>query len=224
MSVSTTKIIPIRAGVGTCYLAIQNNSFFLVDTSVEGHTKKIIKAIQSRGLNPSELKFIFLTHTHYDHAGNVSELAKITGAKVIVHSSETNYLSSGYHPIPKGTNTFFKFLVFLGRLNEKKRTKFKPVVADITFDESFDLSEFKINARLLHTPGHTKGSSCLIIDKYVFAGDAVFNIMGKIFPPFANDPTLLLQSWKSLISIGAEYYYPAHGKRLSFNTLSNAIK
>lgn len=209
-----TKVIPILAGVGHCYLVIQNSRFFLVDSGQGGYEKKIIKAITSRGLNPSDLKFIFLTHTHYDHAGNTKVLKKLTGTKIIVHESETDYLSKGCHPLPEGTAPFFKLIILLGKINTKPRTIFNAVNPDITFDTTLDLEEFGFNAKIIHTPGHTLGSSSLIINKHAFVGDTMFNIMGKIFPPFANDTKQLISSWKTLLSHNPDFYYPAHGSRI----------
>jgi glyoxylase-like metal-dependent hydrolase (beta-lactamase superfamily II) len=214
-NISTTKIIPIKAGVGNCFLVIQNEKFFLVDTGNAGNEDKIISAITSRGLNIGDLQFIFLTHTHYDHAGCASTLKKVTGTKIIVQSSEVEYLTSGFHPIPKGTSPIYKLAILLGKIGEKSRTKFKAVEPDITFTDELDLTNLGINARIIHTPGHTKGSSCLFIDEYALVGDTMFNVMGQIYPPFANNVQQVINSWKSIRNIDVDFYYPAHGKRIS---------
>lgn len=217
-----TKVVPIKAGVGNCFLVIQNNKFFLVDTGNSGYGNKIIRAITSRGLNPKDLQFIFLTHTHYDHTGSAFTLKEKTGTTVIVHESESQYLIKGFHPIPNGTSPFFKFIIALGRINEKTRYSFKAITPDITFSDTYDLQEFGVDAKIIHTPGHTKGSSCLIIDQYAFVGDTMFNIMGKIYPPFANDQYHLIKSWEKLNSINANFYYPAHGKRVTMDEFKKA--
>ncbi len=216
------KIVPIRAGVGNCYLIIKNMESFLIDTGVEGYEKKIISAIASRGLKLSSLKFIFLTHTHYDHAGNAKVLKKVTGASIIVHQSEAHNLSKGYHQIPNGTTTFFRIISTLGKVFLKSRTRFNAVIPDITFNDTINLDKFGFEGKIVHTPGHTVGSSSLIISDYVFAGDSLFNIMGKVFPPFANDPKGLKQTWKKLLDYRAKYYYPAHGRRLTYEKLQEA--
>jgi|AntAceMinimDraft_8_1070364.scaffolds.fasta_scaffold00580_3 glyoxylase-like metal-dependent hydrolase (beta-lactamase superfamily II) len=213
------KILPIQAGVGNCFLVIQNNKFFLVDTGNTGYEEKIIAAITSRGLNPQDLEFIFLTHTHYDHAGSAFALKEKTGAKIIVHESEAQYLIDGFHPIPNGTSPFFKFIIAMGRINEKSRSAFKAVVPDITFNNILDLKQFDFEGTIIHTPGHTLGSSSLIIDHVAFVGDTMFNIMGKIYPPFANDQDQLIHSWGKLIEFDKKFYYPAHGKRITIDKL-----
>ena len=192
------KVIPIRAGVGSVYLVMVDKDFFLIDSGTSGHEKKIVKAITSRGLELNKLQFIFLTHTHYDHSGCAAFLKKLTNTKIIVHASETEKLASGYSGVPNGTNPLFKVISFFGKKIKKPFHVFEAVEPDITFNDKFDLSEFGIQGQIIHTPGHTSGSSSLIIENIAFVGDTVFNIMSFIYPPFANDEDALLKSWKKL--------------------------
>ena len=210
-----TKVVPISAGVGTCFLVIQNDIFFLVDTGNKGYENKIAKAITSRGLKLTDLRFVFLTHTHYDHAGSASAIHSMTGAKIIVHKSETDFLQTGFHPMPKGTSGFYKVIATLGLIGEKKRTSFEGLLPDIVFDKDYSLSDFGFEAKILHTPGHTMGSSCLIIGKYAFVGDTLFNVFGNYYPPFGNEVDKFANSWEILRKMDVEYYYPTHGKRIS---------
>lgn len=221
-SAAKIKIVTIRVGICNCFLIIQNKKCLLVDTGVDGRADIITKAIMSRGLLLSDLEYIFLTHTHYDHAGNVSILKKVTGAKVIVNKREVKYLEKGFHHIPKGTSTIFKILVSLGKVIERSRTHFKPSTADITFDEKLDLKQLGFDATIYHTPGHTSGSSIILTNKRVLAGDSVFNYLGKIFPPFANNKEELLLTWKMMLNLKASHYYPSHGKRISYSVFENA--
>ncbi len=210
-----TKVIPIKAGIGNCFLVIQEDKFFLVDTGEKDNESNIAKAITSRGLKLNNLQFIFLTHTHYDHAGSAYALKQMTGASIIVHESEIDYLIDGFQPLPKGTSPFFKFIIALGSLRKKSKTTINGVKPDITFSNSLNLNNFGFDAKIIHTPGHTKGSSCLIIDKYALVGDTMFNVFGNIYPPFANDSKKLNHSWKLLSNTNVDFYYPAHGKRIS---------
>ena len=218
------KIIPIRTGVGNAYLVIADKDFFLVDSGTSGHEKKIVKAITSRGLELNKLQFIFLTHTHYDHAGCAAFLKKLTNTKIIVHTSEAEKLASGYSGVPNGTNPLFKVISFFGKKIKKPFHVFEPVEPDITFNEKFDLAEFGIQGQIIHTPGHTSGSSSLIIENMAFVGDTVFNIMSFIYPTFANDENTLLMSWKKLLNQDVDTYYPAHGKPLSKDKLLKEYK
>ena len=189
----------------------------MVDTGEKGFEDKITKVITSRGLKLKNLQFIFLTHAHYDHAGSAHELKKLTGAKIIVHESEIKYLINGFHPMSKGTSPFFSFIITISRLRRKSKTTIIGINPDIVFSNSRELQKFGFDSKIIHTPGHTKGSSSLIIDKYAFVGDTMFNVFGNIYPPFASDTKQLANSWKLLKNIDVSYYYPAHGKRITKN-------
>ncbi len=197
---SKLKIIPIRAGVGHVYLVITGGGFFLVDSGTKGYEKKIVKAITSRGLDVRKLLFIFLTHTHYDHAGCAAVLKEKSGAKIIVHEAEADKLGSWF-PQGSGRNQSIiqSDLIYRKTYCLNCTMSFNHVEPDIVFDNKLDLSNFGINGKIIHTPGHTSGSSSLIIENNAFVGDSLFNIMHKIYPPFANDEVALLESWKKLL-------------------------
>ena len=210
-----TKVIPILTGTTQVFLIVQEGKFGLIDSGNRNTEKRIVKAITSRGMNIKDLRFIFLTHTHFDHAGNAAALKEMSGSPIIVHQSEADYLRNGFHPIPKGTSPFYRFIVYLGRnLANKKFSAFDAIEPDALFESRLDLQSFGFDAEILHTPGHTSGSSILITDRKAFVGDTVFNIMGIKYPLFANDEMQLLKSWQQLLDLDVDYYYPAHGKRI----------
>ena len=209
-----TKVVSIQAGVGAVHLVITEKGFFLVDTGSPGKEQKIIKAITSRGLKPEDLSFIFLTHTHFDHAGSAAQLKKLTGAKIIVQALEAGKLSSGYSGTPNGTNPLFKGISRLGKKFKSPLNVYEPVEPDVVFDEKQDLAEYGINGYIIHTPGHTAGSSSLILGAKAFVGDTIFHWGRFIYPPFANDELSVMKSWKNLLNLNVNTYYPAHGKPL----------
>jgi len=220
-----TKVSPILTGTAQAFLLIQDGKFGLVDSGNRNTEKRILKAITSRGLKIKELGFIFLTHTHFDHAGNAAILKKLSGAPIIVHQSEADYLRNGFHPIPNGTNPLYKFIVFLGRhLANKKFSAFDATEPDELFESRFNLQSFGFDAQIIHTPGHTSGSSILIADRKAFVGDTVFNVMGIKYPLFANDEAQLLKSWQQLLDLDVDFYYPAHGKRIKKTEFIKALK
>jgi glyoxylase-like metal-dependent hydrolase (beta-lactamase superfamily II) len=220
------KLIPIRAGFTNCFLLVENGNCLLVDTSTRDHAEKLIKAITSRGFALSDLKFIFLTHCHYDHAGSAKSIQEASGARVIVHESEKESLAEGFMRIPKGTSAIYKFISFMGRKGpmERKIGGYAPVNADMTFKDALDLSDDGFNARVIHTPGHTVGSSTLIVGDQAVVGDAMFNMTGNYYPGFANDEPVLLKTWQQLIQLDVKRYYPSHGKPIEKSKLLAFIK
>lgn len=213
-----TRFVSFRVHFTNLFLIEQDGRLLLIDTGNRKQLKNIAHHFRAAGFELSALKYIFLTHTHYDHAGSVSALKKLTGAKVIVHNSEADNLGKGFTPIPKGTTTLFKFISFMGRKGpgiEKLVASYQPVKPDILFESELDLKHTGFDARIIHTPGHTKGSSSLVMGESAFVGDVMFNFRGNIFPGFADNGKQVVESWKKLLDLDVQWFYPAHGKRVS---------
>ena len=209
------KIIPIRIGYSNSFLLFNGTNSVLVDTGVKGHLRRFKIMFNQFDLKPSDIKLIVLTHTHYDHTGNLKELVKLTGAKVLVHKNEFENLKNGFTPIPKGISLKTCFVAELGRLFYPKYASPKPFVADIVNEGEFDLNEFGIDGKIISTPGHTNGSQSILIGTTLISGDTFINIKnGTIFPHFAEDPKTLLKTWHKLFDLGIEEIYPSHGPKM----------
>lgn len=100
------------------------------------------------------VKFIFLTHCHYDH---ISDVLKFSDAKIVCSKNCSKNL------LDKNVN-----LTELGLGNEVK------IDADIILDdgETFEFYENKI--KCIYTPGHTDGSCCYLIEDRLYSGDTLF--------------------------------------------------
>ena len=211
------KLIPLRVGITNIYLVIEGDHILLVDTGLPGRKDEILRAISSRGYRPDQVKLIFLTHSHIDHVGSAAQIRQATGARVVIHEADANYLEAGFMPVPKGTNPFFRFVSRLGNMPgvAGKFGSFEPLQADLTFHEKIQLHPFGFDATLIPTPGHTTGSSSLISKAFALVGDTMINMRGQIYPDFANDEPVLHKTWASLTSLQVDWYYPSHGKRIS---------
>lgn len=216
MNTSDNPIVKIPAGNTNVYLIRNGNSSVLIDAGEKGSTRKLLKVLEMYGLKPQNIHLIILTHTHYDHTGNLKALKNATGAQVLVHSNEADKLKAGYTPLPKGTKMFSKIIVYLGHHLMRKLARYEPVEPDIVVDDQYDLSPHGISGYILFTPGHTSGSISFILkDNDAFIGDAAFNIAGSgVYPPFANDQNDLIQSWKKLLDTGCERFFPGHGRMI----------
>ena len=132
------------------------------------------------------LKAIVLTHGHFDHVGAVRELVAETGCAVYIHAAEAD--------LPP--------MVTAG-----------PLYYTHTFDEGDTITPISgVELHVLHTPGHTPGSVCLICGQELFAGDTLFaGSCGRVELP-GGDPARMLQSLRRLASLEADYrVYPGHG-------------
>lgn len=222
---SETKVIPILTGTAQVFLLVKDGCLGLVDSGNRQGIGRIEKAIKSRGLNIKNLRFVFLTHTHFDHTANAAALKQMSDTKIIAHESEAEFLRNGFHPIPNGTSPLYKFIVWMGRkFTTQQFAAFEAVEPDILFTNEMDLSPYGFDARIINTPGHTTGSSSLILGKRAFVGDAAFNLFGIKYPFFANDEGQMMKSWQLLIDLDLDYYYPAHGKRITKLELEKALQ
>ncbi len=201
------------------YLLFKPGEAILVDSGNLGSEVKIIQEMTRLGLHPTNLKLLILTHAHYDHAGSARRLKELTGCRIMIHRSEASRLEAGFTPIPAGTRWKAKVLVAVGRIFAKRLMKYPPATPDILVEESARLVEFGFPGRVIHTPGHTHGSMVVLMERgEMLAGDTLFGIPGKrIFPPFAEDPSGLLNSWKMISEMEVLTFYPGHGRSISYS-------
>jgi len=211
-------LIQLEEGFVNPVLITNAENSVLVDTGRRRYGNHILRQIEKYTGKPDNIKLIILTHTHFDHAGNARFLKERTGAKVVVHRNEVEYLEKGFTPIPLGTSSLAKKLSWAGRNLVPFIGKYPSVKPDIIVDEKFSLSPWNIDGYVLHTPGHTEGSQSVILGNTILAGDMFFNrgIKG-VFPPFADDPELLLKSWERIFDLGIEIIYPGHGAKIAIN-------
>ena len=214
MNEKTLKIILSRVGFSNSVLLVNGSNSIIIDTGVRGNLHHFKTQFKQFRLNPTDIKLIILTHTHYDHTGNLKHLAELTGAKVLVHKNEFENLLNGFIPIPKGQGKYTRFISNAGRIVYPKYASPKPFVADLINDDEFDLDDFGIDGKIISTPGHTAGSLSVIIGKKLISGDTFIHMPnGIIFPHFCDDPKTLLETWQKLFNLGIEEIYPGHGKQ-----------
>lgn len=208
------KIIRVLSGRSNVLLVTDGRSHILVDTSPKYMWRTLQKRLKK--LRVEEIKLLILTHSHFDHAANACKIKERYNARVIIHRSEAKYLTAGDNILPTGTNRVTRFLVRIFAKQFVSFTRYQPCTSDYSFDDIFDLTGFGFNAYLMHTPGHTAGSVSLIIDnEAAIVGDTMFGIFPwTIFPPFASDTTLLLESWQKLLKTGCQLFIPSHGSAI----------
>jgi glyoxylase-like metal-dependent hydrolase (beta-lactamase superfamily II) len=176
------------------------------------------------GCNEDNLTALILTHTHFDHAENAASIKHKFQARIIVQRNEGELLRNGDSMLPAGTNFITRFL--MKRFGEAIRPlcKYEGVSGDILVDEQLELQELGFEAKVIHTPGHSTGSMSVIVDNEIaLVGDTMFGIFkGSVYPPFADDPQKMIESWKKLLDSGCSKYLPAHGNGRTRTTLEKS--
>lgn len=219
------QVIPVHMGTSNAYLVCDNDRILLVDAGNKGKLSNLEATLKPKGLGLTNIDIVVLTHTHYDHVGCLAEIKEKSGAKVLVHKYEANFLVNGFTPLPKGIMLFSKIIYWIGTRFLSGRAKYPPVVPDILIDGECELL-ISVPVRILPTPGHTSGSMCVIInDECAIVGDTLFSVIpGNVCPPFANDETALVKSWEELLLTGCRTFYPGHGRPFSREKFERSLR
>ncbi|MBT3384154.1 MAG: MBL fold metallo-hydrolase [Prolixibacteraceae bacterium] len=209
------KIVLKNIGYSNSILIINGSNSILIDTGVKAYLYRFKNLFRQYNLKPTDIKLIILTHTHYDHTGNLKELVKLTGAKVLVHINEFENLKNGFIQIPKGISLRTRIISKIGRIIYPKYASSKPFVSDFINEDDFDLSNWGIDGKVISTPGHTNGSQAVLLGQKLISGDTFINLKnGTIFPHFADDPKTLLKTWQQLFKLEIDEIYPGHGSKM----------
>lgn len=217
----------IKVGVTNCYLLKSNSCNVLIDTGYKGKTQLILDFLENNKILPKSIGLIILTHAHYDHIGNASELKKITGAKILLHKDDLTLLDLGVTDSlsTKPLNVWGKIL--LSKVASID-TSFNHPKPDIIIDSDFDLSNYGINGRIIHTPGHSNGSISVILGSgNAFIGDLAMNGLplriGAGEPIFGENIKEVYQSWIKLVENNANTLYPGHGAPFNIKVIKRIL-
>ena len=128
---------------------------------------------------------ILLTHGHFDHVGAVKELAAETSRDVYIHPED---------------------------LSMPPMMTAGPLYYTQTYAEGSIVKLAGLEIAVLHTPGHTPGSVCLLVENAIFSGDTMFQgSCGRTDLPGGNWATII-KSLKRLASLEGNFWvFPGHG-------------
>jgi hydroxyacylglutathione hydrolase len=80
-----------------------------VDAGYTGKIKNLQAVLENNNLTFSDIILIVLTHTHCDHVGCLAEIKEKSGAKVLVHAEDKEYLEKGMTPFPRPYCRLYKY-------------------------------------------------------------------------------------------------------------------
>lgn len=163
-----------------------------------------IKSVLAKNENIT-LKYILLTHGHFDHIFGVYGLQSETGAKVVIHHKDAGHLLDPKKSLAEGNFPETQY----------------PVNADLLVKDGDVLMLGDEKIKVMSTPGHTMGSVCYILekDRVIFSGDTLFCMTAGRTDFFDGDDELMKQSLKSLIALEGDYrVLPGHNRETTLES------
>lgn len=151
MIIKTYVAGPVQANN---YLVIDEASKEAILIDCSDFVPEIVDYVKANGL---AVKYILLTHGHFDHVLGINRMKEALGAKVYVHAGDREQV----------VNTRDVMMMF-GLPTEGV---VNPVI-DGTLPDNLTLGSQKI--QVIETPGHTPGGVCYLIGENLFSGDTLF--------------------------------------------------
>lgn len=193
--VSVTRVVSSLLDENT-YLVYKNGRGFIIDPSGDGEV--LDNTIKSLNFTPEAL---LLTHGHFDHCMLVKYYRE-KGLKAYIHGADADKLQTKKN------------------LSLTCGISFPYTEADVLLQggETLNIADIKIN--VIHTPGHSKGSVCYVIDEAnaLFSGDLLFKLSFGRTDFFDGDKNELKASFEKIFALKKNYtVYTGHGDTTSLD-------
>lgn len=216
------KIYNVGNRVMNTYVYYTSSGYVMVDTGYEHGLRGVEKRLKKHGIALSEIKYVFLTHAHDDHAGFLNELlSKCSDLKVIISDKSMPTLLKGQNSFVGGCSSLMAlgFCRSMGLIG-KGRHLF-PAVERQYIDRFIEISpqnihmiESELRGKVLFTPGHTEDSISLKIGRIIFCGDAAMNGVPSLrrITIWLENKRDFQNSWDILLAEKPQFIYPGHGR------------
>ncbi len=174
-----------------CYVVFDRYTREGVIIDPAGEPDKILFIISDHSLT---IKYLLNTHAHADHTAATTVLKEATGALVVMHR-----LDDAFARTPESIAW------------NRKMGFDPPAPADIVVDDGQILSLDGFTVTFIHTPGHTPGSCCILVEDNLFTGDTLFvGAVGRTDLPGSSFEELLRSLQKILQLPPETTLWPGH--------------
>lgn len=181
---------------GAVYLIRFGEEAALVDAGCGRSVEKLFGNLRACGTEPERLRYLLITHCHFDHTGGIHPIREKTGCRVVAHEEDALYLEEG--------NSTVTAAKWYGAI-------LPPTDIDIKLKgerNEIELGGRKIAA--IHTPGHSPGSLVYLTEseglKVLFGQD----VHGPIHDSLLSNRDDYRRSLRLLLSLEADILCEGH--------------
>ena len=208
-----SRVQVIDAGIGGIIsrsFILKGDQAVIVDTGSKGKAGRVLDALDRNAISRDQVSLILITHGHSDHFGSARELQKMLKVPVAAGMPDALYMEKGKNSPAIPYNLRGRILSGFGLEKHPE-----PVKAEVLISEDTSLSSYGVDATILTTPGHTKGSLAVITsDGDCLTSDLLMSFVLKSVPGitvYAEDPGSVGPSLRKILDHGAKRIYPTHG-------------
>jgi glyoxylase-like metal-dependent hydrolase (beta-lactamase superfamily II) len=214
------KLISFQAGMSNAFYIVGEKGVIAVDSGADIGEEAFLDQCKNAGIEPGDIKLIIITHGHVDHFMNLPAMKAVTGAPILCHKDAAHFLINGEMPDVDicGRTQFGIDLL-------EKQAKEGPPVAeapkidpDIIIDGEYDLNEWGVQGKIIHTPGHSRGCISVVLD----SGEAIVGDLfaAEAFHEDADMPYFCYpgarfeeaqESVQKLLDLNVQILYSGHG-------------
>ncbi len=205
------RVHSVWAGMGCAHLIEGEGGAVLVDAGSPEQEGCILRALQTLGC--VDLRLIYVTHAHLDHYGSAAALRRETGAPIAIHIADAAPMAQGETPLGsvRGRGWLGRWLLPLA----ERYLAPEPTEPDVLLQDEDRLDDVGLDATVLHTPGHTPGSSSLLVEgRVAFVGDLISTTgWPHAQGLYAHDWTVLAHSLHKVQHLDLDLVYGGHGRK-----------
>jgi glyoxylase-like metal-dependent hydrolase (beta-lactamase superfamily II) len=195
-----------------CYLLRGEGGIVLIDPGPPGSAEAVIAGAKAAGVQPSDVRLIFVSHGHLDHYGAAAEVKAWCSAPMAAYPGEPEFSRDRRNALPPA-QTLRGSIVRWFYLLLSPLARFAPLEADLLLEGGADLSAYGLDAQTVLLPGHSPGSlGVLTTNGDLFVGDLFVNYTVPSEPLYLSDRKTWQRSCEQVQALEPRMVYVGHGE------------
>ena len=180
---------------------IDNNNYLIIDEETKNAAlidcssidERIDEEIEKQG---ASLKYILLTHGHFDHIAGIRPNRFKNNPQIVMHKADSDWLNNANQYLP---------MFGMPEITIPK--------VDVFVEDGDTIQLGSLEIKVLHTPGHTQGGVCYLVDGNLFSGDTIFReAVGRCDLEGGNFNQIVESIEDKIFTLPAKtVIYPGHG-------------